>query len=168
MRAERARPAPAITPALREELVQRSVVPEPQLPLGKAPCAAGSHVPIPQWTLGNSSSANHWCKKKSATLAQVKLSFVSSAPNAPPFHWQKKGKYTKGSEMPRTSPSDGPKATLATLAPRPNQAESSHAGLITSNHSKRNKSQLSHRAWGVGKKGEESSAQILVTLFCSC
>lgn len=112
MRAERARPAPAITSALREELVQRSVVPEPQLPLGKAPCAAGSHVPIPQWTLGNSSSANHWCKKKSATLAQVKLSFVSSAPNAPPFHWQKRESIPKAVKCQEPAPRMDPRPPL--------------------------------------------------------
>jgi len=82
MQAERARPAPAITVGLHEEVVQRSVVPEPLSPLDKAPCAAGSRVPVPRWTLGNSSSSNHWCKRKSATLAQVKLSFIASALNA--------------------------------------------------------------------------------------
>lgn len=100
----------------------------------------GGHLGIlPPATTGVRGNQQRWLRLSSASLPQHWMQ---------PMPLTKRDKYTKGSEVPRVSPTAGPKANLATLALRPNQAESSSARLITSNHSKRNKSQFSHQAWG--------------------
>lgn len=102
---------------------------------------------LPPATTGVRGNQQHWLRLGSASLPQHRMRPIPLTE-----------KYTKGNEMPRASPTAGPKANLATLALRPNQEESSSARLITSNHSKRNKSQFSHQAcWGLG--GKEKKVQ---------